>query len=124
MAVDPVDPTNARTRSRLATVMATVYDATNIKAVIEAKRGSLLSTVIKGGVYLICGGLPFGSRGGREICPARLGRQAKTLSSEPRQGWAWRGYENNMSTTIAARPNVAAAEFSYIEMMFPETLEP
>jgi hypothetical protein len=52
MAVDPVDPTNARTRSRLATVMATVYDATNIKAVIEAKRGSLLLIVMEGG-YLI-----------------------------------------------------------------------
>lgn len=25
---------------------------------------------------------------------------------------------------MAARPNVAAAEFSYIEMMFPETFDP
>ena len=29
-----------------------------------------------------------------------------------------------MSTTMAARPNVAAAEFSYMEMMFPDTLDP
>jgi hypothetical protein len=25
---------------------------------------------------------------------------------------------------MAARPNVAAAEFGYIEMMFPDTLDP
>lgn len=29
-----------------------------------------------------------------------------------------------MSTTIAALPNVAAAEFLYMEMIFPDTLSP
>lgn len=29
-----------------------------------------------------------------------------------------------MSTTIAALPNVAAAEFLYMEMIFPDTFEP
>ena len=55
---------------------------------------------------------------------ARPGRQVKTFSRDPRHGWACRGYEKSIKTTMAALPNVAATEFSYIEMMFPETLEP
>jgi hypothetical protein len=42
MAVDPVEPTKANTRSREATVIATEYDVVNISAVRTAKRGSLL----------------------------------------------------------------------------------
>lgn len=41
IAVDPVDPTNAKTRSRDATVIATEYEAMRIKAVNNANRGSL-----------------------------------------------------------------------------------
>ena len=44
MAVEPVEPTNARTLSREDTVIATAYDETRINAVKRAKRGSL-STV-------------------------------------------------------------------------------
>jgi len=42
MAVEPVEPTKARTRSRDATVIATAYDEVNISAVRIANRGSLL----------------------------------------------------------------------------------
>jgi hypothetical protein len=41
IAVEPVEPTKARTRSSEATVIATEYEAVNIKAVITANRGSL-----------------------------------------------------------------------------------
>lgn len=72
--------------------------------------------------YLICVGpdLGFGG-GGMDVLP---GRQENTLSRDPLHGWACNGYEKSISTTIAALPNVAAAEFSYIEIMFPETLDP
>lgn len=48
IAVEPVDPTNARTRSSEATVIATEYEAVNIKAVIAANRGSLKSASLHG----------------------------------------------------------------------------
>jgi hypothetical protein len=70
-------------------------------------------------VYLICDApvLGVGAMGW-------VVRKENTLSRDARQGWACSGYEKSISTTMAALPNVAAAEFSYIEMMFPETLEP
>ncbi len=72
--------------------------------------------------YLIWEGPDLGRGGGNwEALP---GRQANILSRDPRQGWACKGYEKSISTTMAALPNVAAAEFSYIEIMFPETLDP
>lgn len=72
--------------------------------------------------HLIWEGPDLGVGGGKwEALP---GRQANTLSRDPRQGWAWRGYEKSIRTTMAALPSVAAAEFSYIEIMFPDTLDP
>jgi len=41
IAVEPVEPTNARTRSSEATVIATAYDVMRIMAVNTAKRASL-----------------------------------------------------------------------------------
>jgi len=122
IAVEPVEPTNARTLSRDDTVIATVYEAININAVNNANRGSLtLERGLQEG-HLIWEGPDLGvGRGKWEALP---GRHANTLSRDPRQGWAWSGYEKSISTTMAALPNVAAAEFSYIEMMFPVTLDP
>jgi hypothetical protein len=41
IAVEPVEPTKARTLSREDTVIATMYEQIKIRAVKEAKRGSL-----------------------------------------------------------------------------------
>lgn len=65
----------------------------------------------------------MGVGGGSWICP-RPGRHAKTLSREPRHGWHCKGYEKSIRITMAARPNVAAAELAYMEIIFPDTLEP
>lgn len=43
-------------------------------------------------------------------CLREAGRHLSTASTEARQGWTCRGYENMTSTTIAALPIVDATE--------------
>jgi hypothetical protein len=79
--------------------------------VSAAKRTSEISTVTALGMTV-----PLGASGllGEDesstvvVAVRRMGRHFRTASTEARQGWTWRGYENMTRTTMAARPMVDA----------------
>lgn len=98
MAVLPVDPTYARTLSRLLTVMATMYDMIMMNVVRIAKRTSPISV----GAGRPAGTLPLSSEwrvgdpreeatGVNSWHCLLTGRHLSTASSEARQGCTWRG---------------------------------
>ena len=72
--------------------------------VIAAKRVSPIASFLG----LVGGGSKGLCRGGEVLLVSerRIGRHLSTASTEARQGWTWRGYENMTRTTMAAFPIV------------------
>lgn len=90
MEVEPVEPTYARTLSKLLTVMAVMYERMTMPVVMTAKRMSDMSSglgregILLGSRELLLG-LPPAGVSSWFLRP--LGRHFDTASTLARQGW-------------------------------------